>query len=104
MTSSLKTTISLAVQHGERELLDLRGKSFQELGVAQPSATRELGGLPRRASLTTYVDHLNGELQVAVQVIAYGWLGYSRVWAQGFRVRQDGSRRDLLDSELWEYT
>ena len=66
-----------------------------------------IDGFGRRVTLTTYMDLLKShesDLQIAVQMFAHGRLGFSRVWARGFRVTTQGTYRDLEEKELYEYT
>jgi hypothetical protein len=46
----------------------------------------------------------NADVQVVVQLVAYGRLHSSHVWARGFRISKDGSCRDLVEKELYEYS
>jgi hypothetical protein len=58
----------------------LRAMSYVELKSLPPHGTVELADLGRRVTLTTYRDVLGSEVQVVVQLVAHGRLGFSKIW------------------------
>jgi hypothetical protein len=82
----------------------LRAMSYVELKSLPPHGTVELADLGRRVTLTTYRDVLGSEVQVVVQLVAHGRLGFSKIWARGIRAPASGGYRDLGENELYEYT
>jgi hypothetical protein len=92
-SSTSKTTTAAALQAALPRAMDalatLRSMSYAELKQLPAHNTIELAGFGRRVTLTTYMDLLKShesDLQIAVQMFAHGRLGFSRVWARGFRV------------------
>jgi hypothetical protein len=110
-SSTSKTTtvaaLQVALPHAMAALATLRSMSYTELMQLPAHKTIELTGFGRQVTLTTYMDLFKShtsELQIAVQLFAHGRLGFSRVWARGFRVTTQGTYRDLEEKELYEYT
>ncbi len=109
--STSKTTTAAALQAALPQAMDalatLHSMSYAELKQLPAHNTIELAGHGRRVTLTTYMDLLKShesDLQIAVQMLAHGRLGFCRVWARGFRVTTKGTYRDLEEKELYEYT
>jgi hypothetical protein len=106
MTSSTSSALAAAIPTAERALALLRTTSYQELRRLPGEAAVQAVFAGRRVTLTTYVDVLtqhDREVQVAVRLVAHGWLGFCSTWAQGFRATSSGVRRDLRKDELYEY-
>ena len=106
MTSSTSTALAASVPTAERALAVLRGTSYQELSKLPAQGALEINSAGRRVTLTTYIEVLTREdrdIQVAVRLVAHGWLGFTRVWALGFRATSSGVRRNLRKDELYEY-
>lgn len=109
--STSKTSTAAALQAARPQAIEalatLRAMPYAELMQLPAYKTIEVPGFGRRVTLTTYMDLLknhDSDLQVAVQMFAHGRLGFSRVWARGFRVTPQGIYRDLAEKELYEYT
>jgi len=109
-SSTSKTTTAAALQPALPRAMDAlatpRSMSYAELKQLPTHNTIELSGFASRITLTTYMDLLKRQesnLQIAVQIITYGRLGFSRVWDRGFRVTTQGAYRDLEEKELYEY-
>lgn len=110
-SATSKTNTAAALQAALRRAMEvlatLRSMSYAELRQLPAHKTIELTGFGRRVTLTTYMDLLKShesDLQIVVQMFAHGRLGFSRVWAGGFRVTTQGTYRDLEEKELYEYT
>jgi hypothetical protein len=104
MATSTREALDAGLPEAERTLARLRALPHAQLRELPTHATTELS---IRVTLTIYSDVLemhNSEIQVAVQLIAHGRLGFSRVWARGFRALPQGGYRDLTEKELYEYS
>ncbi len=104
---STRSSYQAALPQAANVLSNLRAMSYQALAKLPAHETVELGGFGKRVTVTTYVDALkdhDSELQVVVQLAAHGRLGFSRVWARGFRASRQGGYRDLEEKELYEYS
>lgn len=107
MAVSTSTALLRAIPLAGRALSTLRSTSYQSLRTLLARETVEVTSTGWRVTLTTYVDVLteqDQEVKVAIQLIAHGWLGYRRVWTQGFLATKSGMRRSLRRRELYEYT
>jgi hypothetical protein len=107
VASSIASALSAAIPAAEKSLGVLRATPYQELRRLPTQSIAELAHCGRRVTLTTYVEVFaqhGDEVQVVIQLVAHGWLGINRVWAQGFRATHRGVRRRLRKAELRGYT
>ena len=107
MSSPTALALQRALPQAEDAFTALRPISYEQLKQLPAVQTAELAGFEKRVTLTTYMDVLqahNADVQVVVQLVAYGRLHSSHVWARGFRISKDGSCRDLVEKELYEYS
>jgi len=101
--SALETSLPQALE----VLARLRAMPYAQLQALPSHDTKEISALGRRVPLTTYADVLEKhgcDIQVVVQLVAHGRLGFSRVWARGFRMSIQSESRGLLEKELYEYS
>jgi hypothetical protein len=107
MDVSTSTALLRAIPTAGRALSTLRSTPYQSLRTLLARESVVVATRGCRVTLTTYVDVLteqDQEVKVAIQLIAHGWLGYRRVWTQGFLATKSGTRRSLRRRELYEYT
>jgi hypothetical protein len=84
-------------------LASLRSRSWEQLKNLTLQETSTVG--PKGEMLSIFHDELpDGKMLVVVQTHIRGWLGFSQVRADGFRISRDGTITELRDEDLWDFT
>lgn len=83
----------------------LRQLSYGEL-IGMPShAQRPVSPEGQEATLSTWRDEMPDQtVRIVTQYFRPGFLGSARVRAKGFLIDTRGVVRELIESELWDFT
>lgn len=83
----------------------LRRLPYGELAELPAHAQRDVDAEGRPAIVSTFRDLLpDYAVRIVSQYYRKGPLGTARVRAEGFVMTADGVVRDLVESELWDFT
>ena len=88
----------------EKQLSDLRQKSFSELHQLEGYHGEKINENGKSFTISIWKDEINNnEIRIVVQVYRYWFLGFGKMDADGFRINNQGEINSLTKDEIYEF-